>query len=561
MTPAALGDSAYVIALDGPVDGAMADRIGALCRALAVEPWAGLTDVVPAFASVALFFAPGSAPEIEAVRERVAAAAGRLQPESAKAGRVVEIPVGYGGEAGPDLDDVAAHTGLTREAVIARHAGAEYRVHAIGFAPGFPYLGGLPAELATPRRSRPRTQVPAGSVGIGGAQTGVYPFVSPGGWNLIGRTTAVLFDPRREPAALLRTGDRVRFVPVTEPQRTTAAALPVTGAAGARGGTGGEGKGGGAAKGPDAGGNVVTVGRAGVWTTVQDAGRRGHRAEGVPLSGACDPFALRVANLLVGNSETAPALEVTLIGPELQFAQDTVVALGGADSEALPAWRPRVVRAGETLRVGGLTRGCRGVLAIAGGVAVAPVLGSASTYMRAGLGGVQGREVRAGDRLALGAATPVKVGNWAVDRRMLPRYGAEVTVRVVPGAQAGEFGDRWEEAEFRVSAQSDRMGVRLQGAALVRQTGGELVSSPVAPGTVQVPPDGQPIVLLADAQTIGGYPQWAHVIAVDLPVLAQLRPGDRVRFQATTPGAARELARAQERAIGLLREGLARVQR
>jgi antagonist of KipI len=409
----------------------------------------------------------------------------------------------------------------------------------------------LPAELATPRRSRPRTQVPAGAVGIGGAQTGVYPLASPGGWNLIGRTDAGLFDARRVPAALLRAGDRVRFVPVDggvmkSPERSADPVAEV-----AERFTHGDGQ-------PE---NVCTVERAGVWTTVQDGGRRGYRAEGVPLSGACDGLALRVANLLVGNTETAPGLEVMLVGPDLTFAQDTLVALGGAETATLPAWRPRLVPAGERLRVGALTRGCRGVLAIAGGVAVARVLGSASTYARAGLGGVHGREVRAGDRLPLGGATPVNVGPWSVDPRMLPRYGADVTVRVVPGAQAEEFGEAGWETEFRISAQSDRMGVRLQGPALARRSGGELASSPVAPGTVQVPPDGQPIVLLADAQTIGGYPQWAHVVAVDLPVMAQLRPGDRVRFRPVTAAEARALARAQERAIGLLREGLARVQR
>ncbi len=559
MTPAALGDSAYVTVLDGPVDDAMADRVDALRRALAEEAWPGLTDLVPAFASVAMYFAPGRVPEPDEVQARLDAAVRRMRVTSADAARVVELSVAYGGEAGPDLDDVARHTGLSREAVIARHAGAVYRVHAIGFVPGFPYLGGLPRELATPRRSRPRSRVPAGSVGIGGAQTGVYPVASPGGWNLIGHTAAPLFDAGREPPALLRTGDRVRFVPVPAVESARVAGAPPSYTVPAAGGE--VGAAGGRETKSAAAGNRCTVLRAGGWTTVQDGGRRGFRAEGVPLSGACDPFALRVANLLVGNREDAPALEVTLVGPELRFARDTVVALGGAESDGLPAWRPQVVRAGETLRVGPLTRGCRGVLAIGGGIAVDPVLGSASTYVRAGLGGVRGREVRAGDDLALGDGGAASRGRWTIDPRMLPRYGAATTVRVVAGAQAREFGDAVGGAEFRVSAQSDRMGLRLEGAAWRRVAGGELVSSPVVPGTVQVPPDGQPIVLLADAQTIGGYPQWGHVIAVDLPVVAQLRPGDRVAFRTVTPGEARELARAQERAIGLLREGLARLQR
>jgi antagonist of KipI len=147
--------------------------------------------------------------------------------------------------------------------------------------------------------------------------------------------------------------------------------------------------------------------------------------------------------------------------------------------------------------------------------------------------------------------------HWRIDERIMPRYSSFAVVRVVPGEHAEQFDPRWAERVFKVSTQSDRMGVRLIGEALRRSITGDLLSTAVAPGTIQVPPDGQPIVLLADAQTIGGYPQVAHVVAVDLPVMAQLRPGDEVRFIPVTLGDARELMAAQERAIGLLREGLA----
>jgi antagonist of KipI len=147
--------------------------------------------------------------------------------------------------------------------------------------------------------------------------------------------------------------------------------------------------------------------------------------------------------------------------------------------------------------------------------------------------------------------------HWWIDHRILPEYSAAPTVRVVLGAQAGEFGDEWLKAEFKVTPQSDRMGMRLAGPALVRARGGDLLSSAVAPGTVQVPPDGQPIVLMADAQTIGGYPQLAHAISVDLPLLAQLRPGDTVRFHVVALGDAHQLWLAREYALAMLREGLA----
>ena len=301
----------------------------------------------------------------------------------------------------------------------------------------------------------------------------------------------------------------------------------------------------------------VTVIRAGMLTTVQDLGRRGHRAVGVPLSGAMDSLALRIANLLVGNPENTAALEFTLFGPELVFSADALVAATGGDFGALPLWQPVNVRAGEPVKFSGARRGCRGYLAVAGGFAVAPVLGSRSTFLRAEFGGFQGRALRDGDVLQAPEFTRRIAGHWHLDERILPAYSAAPTVRVVRGAQAGEFHEELFSGEFKVLPQSDRMGVRLAGPALVRQSTDELVSATVTPGTIQVPPDSQPIVLMADAQTIGGYPQVAHVIGVDLPLVAQLRPGDTMRFREVQLAEAHELAVSRERVLGMLREGLA----
>ncbi len=301
----------------------------------------------------------------------------------------------------------------------------------------------------------------------------------------------------------------------------------------------------------------ITVIRGGMLTTVQDRGRPGHRAAGVPLGGAVDPFASRVANLLVGNDEDAAVLECTLLGPELAFSADTLVALGGVDFDGLPAWQPRVVRAGENLRLGAARSGCRGYLAVAGGIDVPPVLGSRSTYLRGGFGGFQGRALRDGDVLAVPDVTRRMTEHWRIDARILPAYGASPVVRVVRGAQLDEFGGALFAAEFRLLPQSDRMGIRLGGSKLVRIGGaGELVSTAVAPGTVQVPADGQPIILMADAQTLGGYPQAANVISVDLPLVAQLRPGDRVRFVEVPLDEAQRLAVSREHVLAMLHEGL-----
>jgi len=302
----------------------------------------------------------------------------------------------------------------------------------------------------------------------------------------------------------------------------------------------------------------IAVHRAGMLTTVQDAGRFGHRAAGVPVSGAVDAFAGRVANLLVGNPEHAAVLEFTLVGPELEFGADALIALTGADFGGdVGLWQPLRVTAGAVLRLAAARQGCRGYLAVAGGFDVPPVLGSRSTFLRGGFGGLNGRALRDGDRLTVPDVPRSVTGHWRIDPRVVPPYSESPQVRMVRGADGAEFDDTIYGAAYRVAPQSDRMGLRLQGPLLSRVNGAELPSAPVTPGTVQVPPDGQPIVLLADAQTIGGYPQLGHVVTADLPLVAQLRPGDTVRFQSVTLAAAREATLARERALAMLRQGLA----
>jgi KipI family sensor histidine kinase inhibitor len=559
MTVYPLGDSAVVVVLGDNVDANVAARVRAAVSEIEHHPLAGVVDVVPAFASVAVFFDPRQAPTFDVMRVELEARVARS--DAAVVGqeaRVVEIPVCYGGEDGPDLEAVAERARLPVAEVVTLHAAADYLVHAIGFVPGFPYLGGLPAALQTPRRATPRAKVPAGSVGIGGAQTGIYSMETPGGWNIIGRTPLTLFDARRDPPALLQAGDRVRFQVITAEEFATRSAAERAKWE-ERNFTNTSGRKTSAMEATDSRDDATTIEllRAGMFTTVQDLGRRGQRALGVPLSGAADEFAARVANMLVGNPDDAAVLEFTLIGPELRFHHDTIVAVGGGQLAEVPGWRPLTVRAGTILRLGPLRSGCRGYLAVAGGIDVALVLGSRSTYTRALLGGHEGRPLRDGDRLPTQLTRRQFRNHWWIDERVLPAYSSEPTVRVVRGAQADEFDDAWMRERFAVTTRADRMGVRLKGIELRRSVQRELVSSPVAPGTVQVPPDGQPIVLLADAQTIGGYPQIGHVIAVDLPLVAQLRPGDGIRFQQVTLEEARRLIVVQERAIALLREGLA----
>jgi inhibitor of KinA len=214
---APLGDRALLITLGYSIDDPTHRRVQAALARLDRAEIPGITEFVPAFASIAVHYDPAAwaegstTPPYTHVVSALERALDHLGDGEPAPSRLVEIPVCYGGELGPDLDDVAARHGLSADEVVTLHASVDYRVHMVGFMPGFAYLGGLPQAIATPRRDTPRTAVPAGSVGIGGAQTGVYPLVSPGGWHLIGRTPLRLFDVSRDPAALLAAGDRVRF--------------------------------------------------------------------------------------------------------------------------------------------------------------------------------------------------------------------------------------------------------------------------------------------------------------------------------------------------------------
>lgn len=206
-----IADCAWLLRFDESISREVNERVHAAARALRGAALPGVVDVVPAYSSLAVVFDEPSVESRDALAERVyelarAAGSGRGVPR-----RTVEIPVAYGGEQGPDLAELATHLALDADEIVRRHTAVEYIVGMLGFLPGFPYLIGLDPALAAPRRATPRTRVPAGSVGIGGAQTGVYPIESPGGWQLIGRTSAVLFDARREPAVLLEPGDRLRF--------------------------------------------------------------------------------------------------------------------------------------------------------------------------------------------------------------------------------------------------------------------------------------------------------------------------------------------------------------
>jgi antagonist of KipI len=284
--------------------------------------------------------------------------------------------------------------------------------------------------------------------------------------------------------------------------------------------------------------NAIRVVEPGFQTTVQDLGRFGYAHLGVSASGAADALALRAGNLLVGNGENAPALEMTLTGGAFAFESRAVVALTGSDfATGLPQWRAVEVDAGTVLRLGASRSGARCYLSVRGGLDVPKVLGSASTHLLTGVGG---RALRAGDVLAIGNQA---IRRWRTGAAEPPPR--EGPLRVTAGPQAGWFSDDLYAAGYQVSEEANRMGLRLRGPA-IPSPAGHMVTEGVALGAVQIPPEGQPIILFVEHQTTGGYPKPANVISADLWRVGQLRPRDQVRFERVTMEQALELLRRQE---------------
>jgi antagonist of KipI len=299
----------------------------------------------------------------------------------------------------------------------------------------------------------------------------------------------------------------------------------------------------------------IEIVRAGPLTTVQDLGRSGYGALGIPASGAMDAVALRLANRLVGNPEHSAALEFTLTGPEIRFEADHWAAIAGSRFEAtldermMPNAESFPVGRGQTLRIGRSLEGARGYLALQGGVDVPPLLGSRSTFAAGGFGGLEGRALRGGDRLPIGRH-PSEARRRRLVRGLLPAYRAEAELRAIPGPQTEAFTAGGAEAFFaagyRVSSRSDRVGLRLEGQAIEHTCGADLLPEGLAPGAVQVPADGQPILLAVDRPTTGGYVKIATIITADLWRVGQAKPGDRLRFVAVSVDEARALYRTLE---------------
>ncbi|MDO5670654.1 MAG: carboxyltransferase domain-containing protein [Corynebacterium sp.] len=479
---------------------------------LSAEPLDGQVDVIAAARTVLVTTdSPRSA----------ASAAERLRSFtpasiSEKASQEVTIDVLYDGA---DLHEAADLLGMSPDGLIEWHTSQPWMGAFGGFAPGFTYC--VPADPAqarnVPRRDSPRTEVPAGAVGLAGDFSAVYPRQSPGGWQLIGTTLTPMWDSAATPPALIAPGDSVRYRAVREHVEITSAqaTTPET-AEPAR--------------------PVLRVDDPGLLTLIEDLGRPGHGNLGVTESGACDRAAARAANAAVGNPSTAAVLE-NIGGITLTALVDTVVAVTGAQAEVTVAGRPvelgasALISAGEQLAVEAATLGLRSYVAVRGGLIATPVLGSQAADLLSGLGP---QAVRGGD--LSGGLVP---RNNAATResnplRVTERAGVtHAQLRCVPGPRDDWFRAGVEALTsqvWQVSGQSNRVGLRLEGDPLTRERDGELASEGIVAGSVQIPANGLPVVFLRDHAVTGGYPVVATVVAEDLDLAGQLPPGGTLSF-------------------------------
>ena len=513
------------------------DQTLALLASLQRHPPHGVEELVPAARTILVEYR-ASATRAETLVQDIAARS--LTQGAERSDTLIEIPVHYNGE---DLAEVAQILGITADEVVQRHTGSEYTVAFTGFAPGFAYLSGGHPSLNVPRRSTPRTRLPAGSVGLAGTFSGVYPQASPGGWQIIGTTPVAMWDITRAQPALLQPGYRVRFVDIAT--KNIAASAYSESAGGQK-----DPKPSGRTQHHLAAGHTALQVRAtGLLTVFQDLGRHGQARQGVSASGAMDQAALKAANRLVGNASNAAALETVGGGLQLRSVGDNVVAVTGADAVltlttadgqrwSVPRYEPVALADGDMLAVGQPTAGARCYVAVRGGFAEAPVMGSCAT-----------------DTLAHVGPAPVAVGDWLAVRPApatsvvaapelspadLPTLEQEVVLDVVMGPRTDWFTPeaiaRFAAQRWQVTPQSNRVGLRLAGEVpLDRAITGELPSEGTALGALQVPPSGQPVLFLADHPLTGGYPVIGCVAPYHLDRAGQIPVGAWLRFNPIQP--------------------------
>lgn len=450
---------------------------------------------------------------------------------------VHRVRVCYDPEIAPDLIASAEKCGLSLREFIKRHKNSEIRVDILGFMPGFPYCSGLDPSLKLPRLESPRTAVPKGSVAIAELQTGIYPKSTPGGWNVIGRTPDILFNPRSPRPSLLSPGDRLEFVEIDlqefkkrckDEEEKATQVKPAHRASS----------------------QTIEVINPGLLTTIQGLPRYGYAHLALSAGGPVDKESALLANALLGNKEDAAGLEITGTGPRLLFHVDTWVAWVGAqcigmiDGKACPGNRPVHIQKGQSLSFGAMTRGYRIFLAISGGIDSEFILGGRGSHLGADIGD---KVIQKGDVLYLSQAhlaqekplfqqlsnASIQYPKWSIATPA--DFSSSVQfIKAVPSIHFNLFSseeqNQLSKTVWTVSSQSNRMGMRIDSDFKASKPITGIASQGICFGTVQLPPSGQPIIMLAEHQTTGGYPRLLEIIRSERSTLAQLKPGSKIQF-------------------------------
>ncbi|MDI9365835.1 MAG: 5-oxoprolinase subunit PxpB [Flavobacterium sp.] len=545
-----LGESAVTIAFEAIISEPINNLVIALYKHLQVQPISGVKDVIPAYHTLTLVFDSSLLKQATDVFEwmrrlaDITIASSNWQQTIEH--EVIEIPVCYDTAFGLDIVAMAADKSISIDNLIQRHIARQYRIYCIGFLPGFAYMGNVDDVLATPRKQAPRATVKAGSVGIAGVQTGVYPLQSPAGWNIIGETPLQLFDANKLEPVLLKMGNMVQFKPISlsdflleKNKPVIAKALPVATA------------------------NSITIIKQGIADTVQDLGRFGYQQFGINPTGAMDVVAAKVANFLVGNAATEAVFELHFPASVFQFNIDALIALSGVDfsatinDEPIPINTPIIVAANGILKFTKLVSGARCYLAVNGGLNIEKWLGSYSTHLKANAGGYCGRLLQKGDVININNNLPLKahlqekslaILQWQAD--VVALYKDANCIEIIAGNEypilTEASTDVLTASSFVITAKSDRMGYQLHGIPLQLKQQLSLISTAVTRGTVQLLPNGELIVLMADHQTIGGYPRVAQVAQVAMPKLAQLQAHQRISFTIVSQQQAVDLWQLQQ---------------
>ncbi len=568
----ALSESALLLSFGNEINLALHEQVMSAKQLIEASPFEGFTETFPAYNSLAVFYNPlkvvkkvqtlAATVEME-IRKILVAEKSKFKQSDNQT--PIIIPVCYDEAFGTDLKELSTTLRLSTKEIIHLHCSKTYKVFMIGFTPGFPYMGIVDEKLISSRKAQPRVKVEAGSVAVAGSQTGIYPLATPGGWNIIGRTPLKIFDKERTNPFLLKAGDEVKFVRITKEEFYQTFPTIV-----------------------NPGGSlkqkidkkfihkqIIHIEQCGFLTTIQDTGRTGYLHYGVSKGGAMDEYAAKLTNILTGNDENAAVLEITQSPHRFLFLKDTLSAFAGGglqpavNNHFIPLCQPVFIRQGTIVELKQQIPGYRLYMAVAGGLKGDVFLNSVSTDLLVQAGGYQGRSLKKNDRLESNTALShfqKKLMN-VLQKGATLQFNTKTNlfqtdiIRVMHGTEwddlTGESKVKINTLKFVISPQSSRMGYRLRGDQLQTNGSYDIISSPVTQGTVQLTSSGELIILMADGQTAGGYARILQVIAADLPMLAQKKPGDFIQFQIVSLQEAEELYLKQAEELNKMKQVIA----